>query len=114
MCVAVCAVHNILFTTFPIMVMALLDRDFPDESLESTPELYADTRSSSAIYSWPTILSWVVWGAVHGCVCFFFPWYSYDTASIDTSGQNPSIPYALSPPSLPACLPACLSPLSGD
>jgi phospholipid-transporting ATPase len=73
--------YNALFTSFPILVLASVDRDHEDSVLESSPSLYQKTSSNSN-FSMSKFIGWVALGIWESLVIFFFVFFTLnETAS---------------------------------
>jgi len=70
--------HNVAYTAFPILVFAVLDRDLEPHTLNKHPTIYMLTRGHT-LFSTRIFASWLLWGFLHACICFFVPWFSFST-----------------------------------
>ena len=83
--------YNVLFTSLPILIFAVFDRDIHPEVLEQHPDIYR--LSSSARGAWlNTRIFWTKWmtlSFVHSLIIFFLP-YSlyYYSVSVESGGQS--------------------------
>ena len=69
--------YNVVLTSLPILIFALLDRPVSDAGLLAHPQLYNQSKSLSGRAFWKTI-----WDAtVASAVCFFVPLYAVPSAS---------------------------------
>uniref|UniRef100_A0A7S1PJ75 Phospholipid-transporting ATPase n=1 Tax=Percolomonas cosmopolitus TaxID=63605 RepID=A0A7S1PJ75_9EUKA len=67
--------YNILFTSLPIMALAIFDRDVPDQIAETFPELYHQGHKD-AFFSAPIFIGWLFNSLWHSAVCFIVPVYA--------------------------------------
>lgn len=68
------AAFNVIFTAFPIMVLAVYDRDISDDIVEEFPELYKQGHGEVFFNTW-NFFGWVANSIYHSAVCFFIPIY---------------------------------------
>ncbi len=72
--------YNIAYSAIPILIIAVLDKDFEHGFLETHPLVYAATRGDT--YFNPSIIArWLLAGLIDSALCFFISWYSYDVSS---------------------------------
>ena len=77
------AVFNVVFTSLPILLFAVLDRPVGEfHAFIRYPQLY-DKRNSHSLSTISFWKSGVLQGILHGAVCFFIPYYI-----ITTSGNH--------------------------
>ena len=76
---------NLLFTFFPVMLLATLDRDLDTEDLVAHPSLYAASRGGHG-FSGDAIASWTLSGVWHSIVLFFGAIYVLD--GVDAQGRE--------------------------
>lgn len=70
------AVFNVVFTSLPILLFAVLDRPVKElHALVRYPQLY-DKRKSKSLTTEAFWKSGVLQGAIHGAVAFFIPYYA--------------------------------------
>ena len=69
--------YNVVLTSLPILIFALLDRPVSDAGLLAHPQLYNRSTSLSGRAFWKTIWD----GTVASAVCFFVPVYAVPSAS---------------------------------
>ena len=80
-------IHNIAFTALPIIVFAVLDRDIPMHVLEKYPFVYPWTRGK-VLFGYHVLVEWMATAFLHGCICFFVPWFAFEVTSPEQSGQS--------------------------
>ena len=67
------AMYNVVFTSMPILLFALLDRPMGSSMLMRFPQMYNHSDSLSTGVFWKT---GILQGLVDGAICFFIPLYS--------------------------------------
>lgn len=73
------AVFNVVFTSLPILLFAVLDRPVGDlVAFIRYPQLY-DKRKSTSLTTASFWKSGILQGVIHGAICFFIPYYWYGT-----------------------------------
>jgi len=97
--------HNVAYTALPILVFAIFDRDFTQETLESHAQIYPLTRfkarhmdflraffakhSSNLFFSYWDFFEWIMISILHGCLCFFICLYALnEPVSSEPNGQE--------------------------
>lgn len=95
--------HNLVYSSLPILVFAIFDYDFSAKTLSDHPEIYALTRfkqrhmhfakaffarhTSNLFFSYWDFFEWITISIIHGCICFFLCIYALNQpVSIDPSG----------------------------
>ena len=76
---------NLLFTFFPVMTLATLDRDLSSDDVLSNPELYCGSQQGVA-FTGATIASWALSGVWHSIFLFFGAIYMLN--GVDGSGRE--------------------------
>eukprot|EP00744_Colponema_vietnamica_P008499 GILI01012121.1.p1 GENE.GILI01012121.1~~GILI01012121.1.p1 ORF type:complete len:816 (+),score=91.47 GILI01012121.1:311-2449(+) len=87
------AFYNVVFTAFPIMVVATLDRDVDKERMlhiDQFPELYQD-GIRGRLFSTKRFWIYVVNAIFHSAVAFFIPYYGACLVNDPRSGNYPDI-----------------------
>lgn len=87
------ALYNVVFTAFPIMVVATLDRDVAKERLlhvDQFPELYQD-GIRGRLFSTKRFWIYVMNAIFHSAVAFFIPYYGACLVNDPRSGNYPDI-----------------------
>lgn len=65
-------VYNVVFTSMPILLFAVLDRPMRDETMLRFPQMYNQAASLTTLTFWKT---GILQGFVDGIVCFSIPLY---------------------------------------
>jgi len=68
------ASFNVFFTGFPVIAVALLNRDYSKETALARPELYRDGQENTT-FNWPIFFDYFTQGIVHSLVLFFITIY---------------------------------------
>lgn len=98
----VITVYNLFFTSWPIVIFALFERDLNHKYLMRYPELYNRSQNNSdfnirvrvgqifyfnCLSSCQTFAFWLLSAVWHGFAFFFCVWFLWDYGLIDTSGK---------------------------
>lgn len=67
------ALYNVVFTSMPILLFAVLDRPLSDISFLQFPQIYNKVHSLGTAVFWRT---GVVHGLVDAAICFFIPFFA--------------------------------------
>ncbi|KAH7830246.1 putative phospholipid-transporting ATPase IF [Monocercomonoides exilis] len=78
--------YNVIITSFPILVVAIMGKDATDDILLTHPEIYR-TFSKGRALSLVGVAKWVVFGIFHGLICYFVPYFVFKF------GQFTPLPY---------------------
>lgn len=83
------ALFNVIYTSLPIMFVAVFDRDIPASLAEANPELYV-TSQRSMTFTKKVFLFWILDGVYGSAVYFFVPAgiFSFTTAAADSTGRT--------------------------
>lgn len=76
------AMYNVVFTSVPILLFALVDRPLSDESLIRFPQLYNRSQSLSTKVFWK---SGILDGLLDATICFFIPVFAATPAGRDST-----------------------------
>ena len=80
--------YNVAFTAFPILLYAVVDRDFPEQYLSTHPELYARTQKGK-LFNAKVFTSWILDSLMESCVLALVPFVCYAwVTSGDSTGQS--------------------------
>lgn len=53
--------YNVLFTSLPILIFGLFEKNLPAQTLLEYPQLYSNNKRN-ALMSWSTFLQWITFG----------------------------------------------------
>lgn len=67
------SMYNVVFTSMPILLFAVLDRPMGNVTLMRFPQMYNNSDSLSTLVFWKT---GILQGLLDGAICFFIPLYS--------------------------------------
>jgi phospholipid-translocating ATPase len=76
------AMFNTLFTSLPVLVLGIFDKDLSAITLLAVPELYTKGQKNGA-FSLKLYFGWMFMAVSHAAMCFFIPIYMF--AFTDTS-----------------------------
>jgi len=83
--------YNIVFTALPIMLFAVIDRDYSDAQLLARPQLYA-TSQSGRLFNGRVFFTWIADSLLSSFLLLTIPLHCYEyTTSPDHSGQSAGI-----------------------
>eukprot|EP01087_Luapelamoeba_hula_P010089 TRINITY_DN2655_c0_g3_i1.p1 TRINITY_DN2655_c0_g3~~TRINITY_DN2655_c0_g3_i1.p1 ORF type:complete len:1296 (-),score=220.20 TRINITY_DN2655_c0_g3_i1:95-3982(-) len=68
---------NLVFTAFPIIIVAVLDQDVPPDALKQHPQLYRDGQQNITLNT-PTFLRWIFAAVMSSIACFAIPAYAFN------------------------------------
>lgn len=68
--------YNVCYTSIPIFFISLTEQLFTQEELMNKPELYKRNTNNKQLH-WPFFLQWVIFGAFHAVVIFYFVFYVF-------------------------------------
>eukprot|EP00762_Andalucia_godoyi_P000403 ANDGO_03252.mRNA.1 Phospholipid-transporting ATPase 3 len=78
--------YNVIFTSLPIMFLAVLDQDVPASISMANPELYYTSQRGDA-FSFKNFFIWLLEGFYHSACIFFIPAAIYGLANNGASTQ---------------------------
>lgn len=84
------AFYNLAFTAFPIMALAVFDRDVEDIrvlSLDQFPELYQDGIKNK-LFNTVEFWKYTVTALVHSIISFFIPMYAWSSVTEAYTGRD--------------------------
>eukprot|EP01028_Stygiella_incarcerata_P014298 TRINITY_DN933_c0_g1_i3.p1 TRINITY_DN933_c0_g1~~TRINITY_DN933_c0_g1_i3.p1 ORF type:complete len:1250 (+),score=273.44 TRINITY_DN933_c0_g1_i3:141-3752(+) len=81
------SMYNVLFTAFPVLAMAVFDRDISSRAAMKFPKLYYQGRKNKLF------LPRVFWGYVlnaifHSAICFWIPYFSLRETNWSSDGRG--------------------------
>merc|ERR1719242_109129 len=83
--------YNVVFTAFPVMLFAVIDRDHTDEYLKSHPQLYRLSQSGD-YFNAKVFFTWVVDSLIASLLLVMIPLQCYENmTSPDHTGQSAGI-----------------------
>ncbi len=82
--------YNVVFTALPILLFAVIDRDYTDSYLASHPQLYQITQNGS-LFNGKIFFLWICDSLFESCILAIIPLFSYNITSPDSSGQTSGI-----------------------
>jgi uncharacterized membrane protein YgcG len=77
---------NILFTSMPVIIVAVLDQPLPKDVLENNPQVYKDGKGKS--FNSRVFLGWLVRALLHSFILFFVPYNLIGSTIVTTNGQS--------------------------
>lgn len=83
--------YNLVFTSLPILFVAILDKDLPDWVLEKDTKMYAEERRVKEL-SLPRLLFWGFMGIAHGCIIFFLTYLFFQEGDITYGAKASGLP----------------------
>jgi phospholipid-translocating P-type ATPase (flippase) len=84
------AMYNLAFTAFPIMALAIFDRDVEAKrvlSAQQFPELYADGIKNK-LFNTKEFWTYTVTALIHSLMCFYLPMLSWGELAQPGSGRS--------------------------
>ena len=87
------AVYNVIFTSWPVMVLAVLDRDVEPKrllSMDQFPDLYSDGLTNR-LFNTKNFWIYVFNAIFHSALCFFIPMLSYRVSENLPNGLDTGI-----------------------
>lgn len=81
------ALYNVVFTSLPIVVFAVMDEDVSRATVLDNPQLYKDGQSN-ALFTLPIFVRWVLNGIWMSAVVFFVAYGTYTEDVMAPNGQG--------------------------
>ncbi|XP_049532124.1 phospholipid-transporting ATPase IF isoform X1 [Anopheles darlingi] len=63
--------YNVVYTAVPVLITAITEQPYPEETLTQRPELYQKVAGNKQ-YGWQHFLAWTLQGIYHFLVIFYF------------------------------------------
>jgi len=82
--------YNILFTAFPVLLVAVWDQPLPAQLLENSPQLISDLRDHPA-FSRKKFYLWILRAAVHGTIAFYCGMWVLDSSTADLATLSTTV-----------------------
>ncbi|ETO22127.1 p-type ATPase2 [Reticulomyxa filosa] len=80
--------YNVVFTALPILLFAVLDRDYTDQRLINNPSWYARTLGGK-LFTWKIFCGWMLDSLYESCVLTLVPFWCYAlVTSADGTGHS--------------------------
>ncbi|XP_067641161.1 phospholipid-transporting ATPase IF isoform X2 [Eurosta solidaginis] len=80
--------YNVLYTSLPILFIALTEKKYSEEELITDPALYKKNTNNKGLH-WQYFLGWILFGFYHTAITYFFSCYIFSTNNILlNSGQT--------------------------
>lgn len=80
------SMYNVLFTSFPVIALGVLDQDVSARLCLKYPLLYQE-GVQNILFSWPRIVGWMFNGIITSIIIFFFVAYSATPQAFLKNGQ---------------------------
>jgi len=74
------SLYNVLFSSIPVMVIGMFEKDLEKETLMANPKLYQYGQHNLAL-TWKTFWRWLIQGFWHSICCVFIPFILYNCFS---------------------------------
>ncbi|KAJ3215202.1 Phospholipid-transporting ATPase IA [Clydaea vesicula] len=71
------SVYNILFSSLPVLVVGMFEKDLNISTLLNVPELYRSGQVNH-YYNIPLFIRWVCQGLIHAAIAVIVPFYCYN------------------------------------
>jgi len=79
--------YNIIYTAFPILVFATLDRDISFRELEHDPKIYSKSQHGE-LFNVVTFWKWIILGLLQSVAMCLIPMACYQDVAMDNTGQS--------------------------
>ncbi|XP_032580334.1 probable phospholipid-transporting ATPase IF isoform X1 [Drosophila sechellia] len=63
--------YNVIYTSLPILFIAISEKPYTEEKLMRTPQLYKKNTDNKQLH-WPYFLMWVLFAIYHSVIIFYF------------------------------------------
>ncbi|EDW29912.1 GL15838 [Drosophila persimilis] len=63
--------YNVIYTSLPILFIAITEKPYTEEKLMRTPQLYKKNTDNKQLH-WPYFLMWVLFAMYHAVIIFYF------------------------------------------
>ena len=78
---------NIFYTSMPIVIYAIIDREFSGKLLERTPAMYIQGLKGE-LFNTKRFWSWVMMGTCQSMIIIFCAYYGLNANFVNEEGQN--------------------------
>ncbi|ORX81203.1 phospholipid-translocating P-type ATPase [Anaeromyces robustus] len=72
---------NFIFSSLPVMVMGIFDKDLKKETLLNKPPLYETMGIAQKRFTWKRFLSYVADALYQSYICFYIPYFTFVNTS---------------------------------
>lgn len=80
------AVFNVLFTSLPVILLGIFDKDLMSETLLLVPELYTFGQKNQGI-NYMQYLGWSIMAVAGSCIIYYFTWICYTYTQFDSDNN---------------------------
>ncbi|KAI8035336.1 phospholipid-transporting ATPase IF isoform X2 [Drosophila gunungcola] len=76
--------YNVIYTSLPILFIAISEKPYTEEKLMRTPQLYKKNTDNKQLH-WPYFLMWVLFAIYHAVIIFYFAFclFSYNNVILN-------------------------------
>ncbi|KRK06441.1 phospholipid-transporting ATPase IF isoform X4 [Drosophila yakuba] len=76
--------YNVIYTSLPILFIAISEKPYTEEKLMRTPQLYKKNTDNKQLH-WPYFLMWVLFAIYHSVIIFYFAFclFSYNNVILN-------------------------------
>ncbi|XP_017063690.1 phospholipid-transporting ATPase IF isoform X2 [Drosophila eugracilis] len=76
--------YNVIYTSLPILFIAISEKPYTEEKLMRTPQLYKKNTDNKQLH-WPYFLMWVIFAIYHSVIIFYFAFclFSYNNVILN-------------------------------
>jgi phospholipid-translocating ATPase len=79
------SMFNTLFTSLPVLVMGIFDKDLSAITLLAVPELYTKGQKNGA-FSFRLFFGWMLIAVAHAAIAFYIPMYMFGLSDVSGTG----------------------------
>jgi len=83
---------NFIFSSLPVMVMGVFDKDLKKETLLNKPPLYKTMGIAQQQFTWKRFISYVADALYQSYVCFYIPYWTFLNVNFN-HGRTPDLYY---------------------
>ena len=83
---------NFIFSSLPVMVMGVFDKDLKKDTLLNIPPLYKTMGIAQQQFTWKRFISFVADALYQSYICFYIPYWSYLNVNF-SHGRTPDLYY---------------------
>ncbi|KAH8287609.1 hypothetical protein KR054_010752 [Drosophila jambulina] len=76
--------YNVIYTSLPILFIAITEKPYTEEKLMQTPQLYKKNTDNKQLH-WPFFLMWMMFAIYHSVIIFYFAFclFSYNNVILN-------------------------------